>query len=111
MDEAVRILDQQLINLKELARFIVVNIHSVVLGDQSVLTNRSFVESLNLNDLRFDPEAMRLHYSAHEHETEEYLWSFDPQVLQRFSPRPDKPVYEDHFAEDLAMEAPLGGVT
>lgn len=111
VDEARRILDEQLLNLKELARFIVAHIHSVVLADESVLTNRAFVESLNLSDLRFDLEEMRAHYGRHEQAPDQYLWSFDPFVLKKFAAKPDEVVFEDHFGKEVPALARPEGVT
>jgi hypothetical protein len=83
-DEARVVLDEQLANLKEMARFIVAHVCASVLADASVLTNRTFVESLDLNHLRFDPEEMRDRYASCEGMVGEYPWTLDPQVLRRF---------------------------
>ena len=58
VEEARCILDEQLANLKELARYIVAYVSSVVLADERVLTNRAFIERIDLQNLRFDPGAM-----------------------------------------------------
>ena len=84
IEEARTILDTQVRNLLELARFMVAHIHSVVLADERALTNRPFVESINPYDFHFDPDEMRKRYFEFSDSTEEYLWSFDPFVLQRF---------------------------
>ena len=84
IDEARQILDEQLDNLKELARFIIAHIYSVVLGDQRVLTNDAFIKSLKLDDIRFDAEEMRVTYEKYAAELELYVWEFDQCVLDRF---------------------------
>ena len=83
-DEAIDVLDFQLFNLKELARFIVAHVTSMVLQDEKVLTNRAFIESINLRNFRFDPEEMRSQYSQFAGSGEQYKWSFDPHVLCEF---------------------------
>jgi flavin-dependent dehydrogenase len=84
--DAATILDSQLDNLRELARFEIASIYSVVVGDPDTVTNRSFVESIALDAVVFDPSAMAAHYSAHADCTELYNWPWDPWVMNRFHP-------------------------
>ena len=79
--EAPRILDEQLANLRELARYIVTYVSSVVLADERVLTNRAFVEGIDLQNFCFDPGEMYDRYVQCAGVTEPYAWSFDPFVL------------------------------
>jgi len=88
VDEARRVLDLQFANLKEMARFIVTHIISVVLGDERVLTNRPFIEGINLDRLRFYPDEMRERYARCADSTSRHEWSFDPCVLSRFVTEP-----------------------
>ena len=88
VEEAREVLDEQLANLMELARFVVAHAYSVVLGDKSVATNRSFVESIDLNNCCFDENKMREHYAVHAENSEQYIWAFDPSVLDRFRTAP-----------------------
>lgn len=88
VDEAKKVLSLQVENLKELARFIAAHLSSVVIGEPRALTNRSFVEGIALDNLTFDPVAMRERYDACAHDQEIYSWSFDPFVMERFHPRP-----------------------
>ena len=85
-EEAVHILDAQLANLTELARFIVAYVHAVVLADERLLTNRAFVERIDLHQFRFDLDEMRDRYAQCADATELYAWSFDPRVFDRFRP-------------------------
>lgn len=84
VDEAKRILARQVANLEELARFIGAHVASVVLDDKRVLTNREFVEGLDIQTLDFDPQAMRRRYDACVNDEELYPWPFDPYVMARF---------------------------
>jgi flavin-dependent dehydrogenase len=87
-EEAVSVLETQLASLKELARYIVAHIHSVVLADERVVTNRSFIESLDLQNFRFDPDEMHDRYAPYADAAEPYEWSFDPFVLSQFRTEP-----------------------
>jgi flavin-dependent dehydrogenase len=88
VEEAVSVLETQLTNLKELARYIVAHIHSVVLLDERVLTNRLFIESIDLQDFRFDPDEMHDRYAQYADSAEPYEWSFDPFTLGQFHTEP-----------------------
>jgi 2-polyprenyl-6-methoxyphenol hydroxylase-like FAD-dependent oxidoreductase len=105
VEEARGILDEQLRNLRELARYIAAHIYSVVLADERVLTNRSLIESLRLDQLQFDPERMRQHYGAHEDAAQKYAWSFDTSVFSKFRTEPYQVVLPDHLADETAMLA------
>lgn len=82
-EEARGVLDEQLSNLREMARFTAAQICASVLGDARALTNRPFVESLDITRLRFDPEAIRAGYAACAGSEEQYPWTLDPHVLRR----------------------------
>jgi flavin-dependent dehydrogenase len=88
VEEARGILDEQLNNLKELAHYIVVYVSAVVLADEGVLTNRAFIESIDLQNLRFDPGALYDRYTHCADATELYAWSFNPFVLGQFCTEP-----------------------
>jgi hypothetical protein len=88
VEEARDILDEQLDNLKELARYIVAYVSSVVLADEGVLTNRAFVESIDLRNLRFDPGGLYDCYARYAEATAPCAWSFDPCVLGQLRPEP-----------------------
>jgi 2-polyprenyl-6-methoxyphenol hydroxylase-like FAD-dependent oxidoreductase len=83
VEESRQVLDDQLNNLREMARFMAAQICASVLGDVRVLTNRQFVEDLDINRLHFDPEEIRDSYLRCESSTEQYEWTFDPHVLRR----------------------------
>ena len=67
-----------------MARFVLAFVTMTVLADERVLTNRSFIESIDLANYTFDPNAMRERYAKHVHAGEPHNWSFDISVLRRF---------------------------
>ena len=83
VDEAARVLDEQLANLREMARFMAAQICASVLGEVRVLTNRRFVERLDIAHLHFDPQVIRENYLQCESSTEKYLWTLNSNVLHR----------------------------
>jgi 2-polyprenyl-6-methoxyphenol hydroxylase-like FAD-dependent oxidoreductase len=103
IEEARQVLDEQLGNLKEMARFMAAQICASVLGDVRVLTNRRFVESLDINRLRFDPEEIHKSYSDCQSSTETYPWTFDPHVLQHLIEA------QSAIEEDAELLAGVGG--
>lgn len=99
VEEAKCVLDEQLESLQELALYIVAYVSSVVLADPDILTNRAFIEQIDLRTHCFDPEEIQRQYLACGDGTEPYVWSFDPFVLEQF--RPPLPV-------DVAVSAAMG---
>jgi flavin-dependent dehydrogenase len=107
--EAREVLDEQLENLRELARFIVAHVHSVVLEDESLLTSRAFVESIDLENFRFDEDEMHARYAQHAGAPEQYAWAFDPTVLRRFRTAPREGGMPVPVTEESAVLAGQGG--
>ena len=95
VEESRRVLDEQLANLKEMARFLAAQICASVLGDVRALTNRHFVEGLDINRLHFDPEEIRESFGACESSAEAYPWTLDPHVLRRLVEGQSKCASED----------------
>jgi len=109
VEEARDVLDEQLANLMELARFVVAHVFAAVLEDKEVITNRSFVESIDLDNFRFDESKMRECYMAHAGNVEQYVWAFDPTVLDRFRTPGRVPQLFVPIAEELATLSEQGG--
>ena len=95
VDEAKQVLDTQLANLQETARYFVAHIYSMVLCDKRAVTNHAFIESIDLNNLRFDPDEMRECYAKHAESTGAYEWPFDATVLERFRTMPQVELAEN----------------
>jgi flavin-dependent dehydrogenase len=83
VDEARQVLDEQLENLEQLARYIVTYIHAAVLKDEGILVNRPFVESIDFKRLSFDPDQMQAAWAALPASTDCYDWPFDPYAIGR----------------------------
>ena len=83
-EEALDLLDEHLASLKELARYLVAHVASRVVRQKALLTNRTFVDSIRLNQISFDPEAFRLKWAEASLQPKQYKWNFDPLVLDPF---------------------------
>jgi flavin-dependent dehydrogenase len=84
VEDARIVLSDQVENLTELARFFVAYMCSIIFEDKHILTNKSFVESIDLEHLKFDLEALEARYHSSIHETARYEWSFDCEGLELF---------------------------
>jgi hypothetical protein len=58
----------------------------MVLDEPSLVRNRAFLDSLDLERLAFDPERMRADYAAHAASDEPYPWpaGWNPEAAFRF---------------------------
>ena len=84
VEESRRILDEQLANLKEMARFVAAQICASVLGDVRVLTNRQVCRGpRHQRACTSIPKQIRESYLVAANSTEEYPWTLDPHVLER----------------------------
>jgi 2-polyprenyl-6-methoxyphenol hydroxylase-like FAD-dependent oxidoreductase len=104
VEEARQVLDEQLANLKEMARFFVAHVSASVLEDERALTNRAFVKGIDLNRFRFNPEEMRESFAACEDDEGRYEWSFDPFVLTVFNtPRAEEASHAPPIEDAAAL--------
>ncbi len=74
IDEARTVLDEQFANTMTLARYVAAHICAMVLDDPAVVWNQSFVSSLNLEKLSFDPARMAADYASHAACPDRYMW-------------------------------------
>jgi flavin-dependent dehydrogenase len=81
--EAKKVLDDQVTNLEELARYFVAYVSSVVTDDPQVVNSKRFVEGISLTDLQFDADAIRGRYALCPANDVAYRWTFDTTVLER----------------------------
>ena len=85
VDQAIRILEQQLENLQELARFFVAHMCARVAGNSNLVTSRSHVESIDLGELEFDAAQLSTKWKALPVSGEDYEWQLDPHALAEIS--------------------------
>lgn len=85
--EALATLEPHWADLEEMSRFMAAHITARVVGDPEAIHRRAFVEGIEMNALRFDPEAMRAHWVATRHDRTAYRWTLlDPEVMAAFWP-------------------------
>jgi 2-polyprenyl-6-methoxyphenol hydroxylase-like FAD-dependent oxidoreductase len=85
LDEARQVLDEQLENLRDLARWIAAHVVAAVLDDPRAATNAAFVRGIDVANLQLDPEAMAARLAAACRETSEtYAWRFEVPCMNRF---------------------------
>ncbi len=102
VDEARKLLDEQLENLRDLARWTAAHVASVVLDDPRAATNAAFIRGLDVNDLQLDPEAMAARLEAACRETSEtYTWRFEVPCMARF--RTERLAEVDKPRQNLAV--------
>ena len=82
IDEARIVLEAQLDNAMMLARYLAAHVYAMVLEEPAAVWNRSFVSSLQLESLSFDPARMAAEYALHAGCVERYPWpaGWNPEV-------------------------------
>lgn len=87
-EEARAVLDEQLENLRDLARWTMAHVTAAVLDDPRATTNAAYIRGIDITDLQFDPVAMAERLEAACRETSEtYTWRFDVPCMARFRTR------------------------
>lgn len=84
--EALAILDAQIEDCLELARFVAAHVAAVVAGDPAAVHSREFVEGIDLQRLAFDPEAMPGRRHPVGDRDRPWRWGFDPAIFEPFRP-------------------------
>jgi flavin-dependent dehydrogenase len=84
--EAKRVLGEQYRSLTEMARYIVAWVAAAVLDEPGALSNRRFVEALDLERLEFEPEVWRQRWSEAASTPELYPWQLDLDAMRPFQP-------------------------
>ncbi len=74
IDEARRVLDDQVRNALLLARLTVAHVYASVLDEPAVFRNREFLESLDVERVKFDADEMRAAYARYAACTSRYTW-------------------------------------
>lgn len=110
-EEAREVLERQLVNLEELARFIYARVTSVVLGEPAILTHAGFVEAIDVTQVSFDVEAMARQWAAVRADSRPHAWSFSTALLERFPKVPAMPAAAMPAGERAApVEAPVEAI-
>jgi flavin-dependent dehydrogenase len=87
-DEAREVLDDQLENIRDLARWILAHVAASVLDDPRAATNAAFIRGIDIDHLEFDPDAWAARLEAACRETSEnYVWRFEVPCMARFRTR------------------------
>ncbi len=105
VEEARRILDEQLENLEELARRIAAHIAATVLGDSRALTHPDFVASLDPATVKWNPDGWRECLAQCRDTMETWPWRFTPIPVDRFRPVRMDQEMEMAEGEEVALEA------
>ena len=82
--ECMKVLKHGMSNVEKLARFVAVYIYSVVLGDETLLSNKELAETITPENLQFDPERMRLECSRLDGARDAKLAKTAPNFIARF---------------------------
>lgn len=85
VDDAIRVLEQQLESLQELARYFVAHMCARVAGNPALVTSRNHVESIDLEELEFDAAQLSARWNALPASGETYEWNLDPKALAEIS--------------------------
>jgi 2-polyprenyl-6-methoxyphenol hydroxylase-like FAD-dependent oxidoreductase len=83
VDEARQVLQEQLVHLEEMARFIVAHVVSVVEDDDRVLRSARFVDGIDL-DAGHQLEDLCRRWRCTSSSPEERQWQIDPAVMDCF---------------------------
>lgn len=83
--EAHRVLDEQLANLEELARWIVAHLSAVVAGDPDAASDAELVESIDFDALDFDAAEIARRWKRHGAAgAGPWTWRAEPPCMARF---------------------------
>ena len=87
VDEATKVLDQQLESLFELARYYVAHMCAHISGNPQLVTSRAHVESINLGELDFDAAKIASCWNSLPVSGEDYEWQLNPHAMAEISQR------------------------
>lgn len=102
VEEARTVLDGQLDNLREMARWIAAHVAATVLDDERALTHPDFVGSLDPEAVVFDPDGWRERLACCRDTAEIWSWKLTPFPRHRF--RPERMAMEKMMEKDMDME-------
>ena len=82
--QAIRLLKEHMPNIQRLGRFIAIYIYAVVLDDESLLSNKHLIETIRIDNLRFDPEGMRQECSCLDKEQDQHFAKTGMKFIKPF---------------------------
>jgi flavin-dependent dehydrogenase len=93
VEEARTVLDEQLANALLLARWTAGHIYAMMLDEPSIVWNRAFLESLDLERLPVDLDLIRAGYAPFAGSTDRFEWpsGWNPEAALRFRTPPRTP--------------------
>ncbi len=107
--QAIVVLKQSMANIEKFARFIAVYVYSVVLANDGLLTNKELWETINIDNLHFDPEAMRKQCSGLAKRRSSKSAKIPNQFVSLF--RSTAPMTSSETAETAGLSSKLSIVT
>ena len=107
VEEARRVLDEQLGNLEEMARWTTAHIAATVLGDPRALTHPDFVGSLDPAMVEWDPDGWRALLERCHETAETWPWRHAPIPSDRFRPMR---MEEMEGEREIELQAAAGGM-
>lgn len=84
--ECIKTLRHSMTNIENLSRFLVVYIYSVVLDDETLLTNKQLIDSVQIANLTFDPAAMRRECRHLDPARDPSLMKLGTEFIKQFHP-------------------------
>jgi flavin-dependent dehydrogenase len=82
-EEAARVLSRETEKLRMFARYLVAHIRATVSGNANLLTDRDYVQSIDLNQIAFDPDSICDEADGVKEGGPVYAWGFDSKCLLR----------------------------
>lgn len=107
VEEARTVLDEQLGNLEEMARWTAAHIAATVLGDPRALTHPDFVASLDPSTVEWNPDGWRELLERCRDTAETWPWRHTPIPSDRFRPMR---MEEMGGEEEIEIQAAAGGM-
>ena len=106
IDDARRILGDQLENARRLALGTAAHIYAMVLDEPALVWNAPFLAQLDLERLSFEPDRMRTEYEPFAHATRRHDWpaGWNPEAAFRFR----TPLRQGAAAADAGRQAVAG---
>ena len=81
--DSLKVLDRQFESLSELARFYVAHVSSVVAGNPELVHSRDHVAMVDLERIRFEPEAIKTTWGVVPPSDDRHQWAIDANVFHR----------------------------